>query len=173
MRDQAKVQRRKLARVRDCFDAAGPIRLYPKPQERVKAEWERALRRWTHQRDDWRAKVKAGREKMRDPGGSGWERWRPLVKWIWPAHCVDTVVQIMRYESSGRPRVLYGNVKLPKSAGKGKRDPRAGGLMQLKPAPDGWADPESNLRYAYERKYLPALRMWGNGWLPWAGCRAF
>lgn len=170
----ARAQRKVLGRVRACFGLRGPVRLAVSPERGATAEvWTEALRKWRHQARDWRGKVRDGREKMQDPGGGGWERWRPLVRWVWPRRCVETVIQIMRYESSGRPRVLCGGYKLPKGAGDGEPDSRAGGLMQLKPAPRHWADPEFNLRYAYVHKYLADQRSGGNGWRPWAGCRAF
>jgi len=110
---------------------------------------------------------------MKRPGGTGWERWRPLVRWTWPAACVNTVIRIIHYESSGNPRVLCGGYVLPRGAGDGEPTQTAGGLMQNKPAPRHWADPLFNLVYAYRNKYLPSLRQYGNGWLPWAGCLAF
>jgi len=168
-RAKARTARKSLVRVRRCFRASAPLRVVATPRRAAsEAAWQKAQRRWKHQARDWRAKVKAGRAKMRDPGGSGWERWRPLVRWVWPAKCVETVIQIMRYESGGRPRVLCGGYVLPKGAGDGTPDPRAGGLMQCKPAPRHWADPEFNLEYAYHHKYVPA-----GGWSPWAGCLAF
>lgn len=78
----------------------------------------------------------------------------------------------MRHESHGNARILCGGEVLPKGAGDGEPDKRAGGLMQNKPAPRHWADPFFNLWYAYHHKYLPALRAWGNGWLPWAASGA-
>lgn len=105
---------------------------------------------------------------MNNPGGSGWERWRPLVRWVWPRNLVSTVIEIMRWESGGNARVLNGGYVLPKNAGDGEPNPRAGGLMQNMPAPRHWADPLFNLEYAYHHKYLPA-----GGFGPWAGCAAF
>jgi hypothetical protein len=87
---------------------------------------------------------------------------------VWPAHLVNTVIQIMRFESGGNPRILNGGYVLPKGAGDGEPVNRAGGLMQCLPAPRHWADPAFNLEYAYHHKYLPA-----GGFSPWAGCRAF
>lgn len=107
MRDRAKVQRQKLARVRACFDARGPVRLYPKPRARAKADWQRALRRWTHQRDDWKAKVKAGVAKMRQPGGSGAARWWPAARYCgWPKHLKGWFCYVVNRESGGSPQAV-------------------------------------------------------------------
>jgi hypothetical protein len=143
-----------------------------------KATWTQAGKAWKHTVRPggvrtYQSRTKALVQRMKHPGGSGWERWRPLVRWIWPARCVNTVVQIMRYESGGNPRVLCGGYVLPKGAGDGSPTKTAGGLMQCKPAPRHWADPEFNLRYGYEHKYLPDRERGGSGWGPWRGCKAF
>lgn len=170
---------RQLARVRRCLGQPHPLPVAKLPPCNLTLEhvdsaevWRQAGRQCRHQARNWAGKIERGIWKMKHPGGSGCERWRPLVRWVWPASCVDTVLQIMRRESHGNPRVLCGGYVLPKGAGDGKPDRRAGGLMQNKPAPRHWADPEFNLRYAFRHKYLPALRAWGNGWLPWAASGA-
>lgn len=131
------------------------------------AKWKHMVRKGGGVRT-YQSRTRALVKRMTHPGGSGWERWRPLVKWIWPARCVDTVIQIMRYESRGNPRILCGGYVLPQGAGDGSPTKTAGGLMQCKPAPRHWADPFYNLWYAFHKKYIPA-----GGWSPWAGCRAF
>jgi len=128
-----------------------------------------AGRGWKHDRGVYNARFAGLWQRMNDPGGSGWERWRPLVRWIWPAGTADTVIRIMRYESGGNPRVLNGGYVLPKGAGDGQPVNRAGGLMQCLPAPRHWADPYFNLWYAFHKKFIPA----GWSWSPWAGCAAF
>jgi hypothetical protein len=131
--------------------------------------WRAAGRSWKHDARVYRHKFGVLWYKMNHPHGNAWERWRPLVKWTWPARLVNTVISIIHYESSGNARVLCGGYVLPVSGGRGSFDTRAGGLMQLKPAPVGWADPFFNLTYAYWHKYVPA----GYSWSPWAGCAAF
>lgn len=148
------------------------------PRSASKAVWTAAGRAWKHRVRPggvrtYQSRTRALVRRMTHPKGSGWERWRPLVRWIWPARCVNTVVRIIRYESGGNPRILNGGYVLPKWAGDGKPVNRAGGLTQCLPAPRHWADPFFNLMYAFKHKYLPALRQYGNGWLPWARCRAF
>ncbi len=103
MRGKAKAQRQSLARVRACFDARGPVRLYPTPKTRTAEAWQKALRRWTHQRDDWQAKVKAGRKEMRSPhGAASGKKWLPLAKWVgWPKRALHTLAGLIWYESSG------------------------------------------------------------------------
>jgi hypothetical protein len=95
--------------------------------------------------------------EMNHPHGNAWERWRPLVRWTWPANLVDTVVAIIHYESSG------GEFKY-NMEGSG-----AYGLMQLLPRPAGVTYAYEQLVYAYKHKYVAA----GYSWSPWAGCRAF
>lgn len=144
VRTKAKAARRSLARVRACFDAHPPVRLYPRPKARTAEAWERALRRWTHQRDDWKAKVKAGRHAMRHPGGtSNGTRWKPLLRWTsWPEYMLPKITAIIMRESSGRARALN-----PSSG--------AAGLLQFMPQwyRGQWGypvfnpfDPEANLR---------------------------
>lgn len=130
--------------------------------------WMDAGRGWKHDRSVYHEKFTRLWDRMNNPGGSGWERWRPLVRWVWPANLVNTVIEIMRWESGGNARILNGGYVLPKSAGHGEPNPRAGGLMQNMPAPHHWADPRFNLEYAYHHKYLPA-----GGFSPWATCNAF
>jgi hypothetical protein len=124
-------------------------------------EWKSAGRAWKHAAPRYRRSFAHLFHHIQHPGGSGWERWRPLVRWTWPAALVDTVVQIMRYESGGREFVWN-------HGGSG-----AFGLVQLLPKPAKVWGALSQLVYAYYHKYLSSLRRYGNGWLPWAGCRAF
>ena len=161
-------------RARACFGFSSRPWSSVRPERKASAlEWRKAGRLWRLRAVDYQHRVDRLVWRMEHPGGSGWERWRTLVRYTWPARCVNTVVQIIRYESRGNPRILCGGYVLPKSAGDGQPDSRAGGLTQCKPAPRGWANPLRNLRYAYRCKYLPSLRQYGNGWRPWAGCRAF
>ena len=95
-----------------------------------------------------------------------WTRAARRAEWPWPEF--PTLMRVMGRESGGNPRILCGGYVLPLSAGDGQYDDRAGGLMQVKPAPRHWADPSFNLRYAYRHKYLPALQAYGNGWQPWS-----
>ena len=146
-----------LNRARACFNlerrSLGP---HTPARGAGREAWLAAGRAWKAAAADYRARFGRLRYRMAHPGGSGWERWRPLIRWHWPAPLVSTAVQIVRYESGGNPSVRnYG--------GSG-----AAGLFQLLPAPDGWANPDTNVWYAYHRKYVPA-----GGWSPWAGCAAF
>ena len=75
-------------------------------------------------------------------------QWRPLVRWHWPAGLVEVALQVIRLESGGRPWAQN-----PSSG--------AGGLFQLCPPPAGWADPDFNVRYAYQVKYR------SQGWRAW------
>lgn len=139
---------------------------------RAKSEavWRAVGRGWKHDKAVYARKFGALRYKMAHPGGSSnGVRWKPLARWVgWPESTLGTLASILLRESSGRPRVLCGGYVLPAGAGDGQPDSRAGGLTQLKPAPRHWADPEFNLRYAYQKKYLPCLHQYGNGWSPWA-----
>ena len=140
----------------------------PKPARSAsEAVWAAARAHWRGMRLDYRHRFGILWERMVHPHGNAWERWRPLVRWIWPAHLVGTVIEVMHYESSGNPRVLCGGYVLPPGAGDGEPDSRAGGLMQNKPAPRHWADPYYNLWYAFHVKFLHG------GWAHWAGCAAF
>jgi hypothetical protein len=123
--------------------------------------WLAAGSGWKHDRGVYNARFAGLWHRMNYPGGSGWERWRPLVRWVWPASLVNTVIEIMHWESGGAEhRWNWG--------GSG-----AFGFLQLLPKPAGVWTAFQQLVYAYQHKYLPALRQWGNGWLPWAGCHAF
>ena len=118
--------------------------------------WTRAGLEWRRDRDDYLSRYRKLWRYMTAPGGSGWERWTPLLRYTWPHYLVPTAVQVIRYESGGAP-YRYN------SAGSG-----AFGLMQLLPRPAGVWSPLSQLRYAYWRKYVPA-----GGWSPWSSCAAF
>jgi len=144
-------------RARACFSMSR-ICLVPRVPARSASQtvWREAGRSWKAAARDFASRKARLRYRMIHPRGSGWERWRPLIRWHWPAHLVDTAVRVVRFESGGNPGVRnYG--------GSG-----AAGLFQLLPAPDGWANPDTNVWYAYHRKYVPA-----GGWSPWAGCAAF
>jgi hypothetical protein len=145
-------------------------RLAARPERSASAEeWTAAGRAWKHSRARWQRLERRALSRLRHPGGSGAARWWPAARYVgWPAGTRSTLVRIMTRESRGNPRILCGGYILPRSAGDGKPNRRAGGLMQCKPAPRHWADPIYNLWYALHRKYLPALRAWGNGWQPWA-----
>lgn len=83
----------------------------------------------------------------------GVEQWRELVASIFPAEAVQSVLWIMRCESSGNPTVV---------GAAGER-----GLLQIHPVHGAaWAaafDPEVNIRTAY------ALSAGGTYWRPWDG----
>jgi len=123
--------------------------------------WRKAGRLWRMRAVDYRQRVDRLVWRMEHPDGHGWERWRPLVRLTWPAECVDTVVQIIRFESGGREYVYN-------EAGSG-----AFGLVQLLPKPARVWGAKSQLVYAYHHKYIADRRAGGSGWRPWAGCRAF
>jgi len=155
---------RLLRRARACWGMCAPKRPGSVPgASRAATAWKSVGARFKAQALAYRVTFGRLWRHMNNPGGSGEHRWRALVRWIWPARCVETVLGIMHYESGGNPRVLCGGYVLPKGDGDGKPDSRAGGLMQLKPAPRHWADPYYNLWYAYHYKYTVA------GWSPWAG----
>lgn len=143
-------------RARACFGMTR-ARLKPvrPPLRASRQTWLEAGRAWRTAARSYPERTARLRYRMIHPGGSGWNRWRPLVRWHWPARLVDRAVQIIHYESGGNPRVRNG------SSG-------AAGLFQLLPAPEGWANPDTNVWYAYHRKYVPA-----GGWSPWYGCAAF
>lgn len=157
-RTQAVKARKALARVRDCFKAKAPVRVYQKPLRGATVEaWEKAQRRWTFRRDDWRGKTKAGMAKMRHPGGGGSLRWLPLVRWHWRGYPESTcymMVHISWHESGGAEHRWN-------FAGSG-----AYGIWQLLPKPpwvwDAWTQAK-----AARKKFRAA------GFGPWAGCRAF
>lgn len=123
-----------LERVR--FDSPKPERSAPN------SVWYAAGREWKHQCPEYREKFAARWQMMTHPGGSGAERWRPLVRWYWPASLVDRALWVMSLESHGNPLA---------------RNPSgAAGLFQLYPAPERWAEPDYNVWYAYWKKYRPA-----------------
>lgn len=119
--------------------------------------WRAAGRSWKHDARVYRHKFGVLWHEMTHPHGNAWERWRPLVKWTWPAALVNTVISVIRYESSGQ-EFVYNH------GGSG-----AYGLMQLLPRPPGVTYAYDQLVYAYWHKYVPA----GYSWSPWAGCAAF
>jgi len=149
----AKATRATLARVRRCFKSSPPVAVGRAPKRSASAEaWTRALRKWKHQRADWRGKIKAGRAKMLKPGGtSNGVRWMPLARWVgWPEHTLSHLSYIIMRESSGRVRALNS------SSG-------CAGLLQLHPCHGvkNPFDPEVNLR--------AGLRLYRKcGWSPWA-----
>jgi hypothetical protein len=168
-RRAARRERAPVARALRCMGSKPPKALAARPARSASHdEWQSAGRAWKKAAKRYPGVLARLIDRMCHPGGSGVERWRALVRWTWPRHCVGTVLGIMARESGGKPRILCGGYVLPKGAGDGEPDGRAGGLMQCKPAPRHWADPLYNLWYAFHRKYLPALRQWGNGWAPWA-----
>ena len=120
------------------------------------SRWLAAGRSWKYDQADYRARYRKLWVYMTAPGGGGWERWRPLLRYTWPHSLVDTAVRVIRFESGGAA-YRYN------TAGSG-----AFGLMQLLPRPAGVWSPLSQLRYAYWRKYVPA-----GGWSPWSSCAAF
>jgi hypothetical protein len=147
--------REALCRVRSCFGDHMPAQLADAPVKGSGVEaWTKAGRRWTRQRTDWAAKVKAGRAKMRNPGGTSCgTRWIPLLRWTrWPERVIPTMTAIIMRESSGRPKAV---------------NPASGctGLLQILRAncsqPWRLTDPEYNLRVGL-RLYREA------GLSPWA-----
>ena len=162
LRDWALMWRRRAVRAwerwnraRACFDLSHVYFASPRPPRSASSDvWLEAGREWKQRVPVYREKTAALRYRMIHPGGAGGERWRPLVRWHWPAYLVDDAVRCLSMESGGWP---------------GARNPSgAAGLFQLYPAPDGWANPDYNVSYAYWHKFVPALRAYGNGWLPWA-----
>jgi hypothetical protein len=137
---------------RDClgldrvrFDSPRPARSEPN------SVWYEAGREWKHRCPDYRDRFARCWEDMTSPGGSGAERWRPLIRWYWPAALVDKAVWVVARESGGCPTAL-------------NRWSGAAGLFQLCPAPDGWSNPAINVRLGYA-KYRAA-----GGWSPWSVC---
>lgn len=129
----------------------------PRPARRAdKARWMKSGRHWRHMQRSYRHRFGILWGRMNDPHGNAWERWRPLVRWVWPARCVNTVIEIIHWESGGQEYVWN-------HGGSG-----AFGLMQLLPKPSGVWTAREQLEYAHHHKYIPA-----GGWSPWAGCRAF
>jgi hypothetical protein len=132
-----------LNRARACF---GMPRIVPgwsaPPRSAWRAPWAKAGDRWRDRARDYHARFDALRQRMSHPGPGGVERWRPLVRWHWPAHLVERALWVMKLESGGSPTA---------------RNPSgAAGLFQLYPAPAGWANPDTNVWYAYWKKYRPA-----------------
>jgi len=138
-------------RARRCFGwEARPLVAQPAPTRWVPhGLWVHAGKSWRTLARDYRDRTARLRYRMTHPGGGGAERWRPLVRWHWPADLVDTAIVVIARESGGSP--------LARNASSG-----AAGLFQLCPAPAGWADPDYNVWYAYHRKFVPA-----GGWSPW------
>jgi len=94
-----------LSRVRSCFGDSAPVRVGKTPERAATAqEWEKARAHWRHQAKDWQAKVKAGRAKMRNPGGSGAARWWPAALYCgWKPPLKSWFCAIVWRESSARP----------------------------------------------------------------------
>ena len=160
-RHKALVAWKEWNRARKCFShkvvrfGRNSIRL---PARSKSAEvWRAAGLSWKHDVRTYRHKFRALWREMNHPHGNAWEKWRPLVKWTWPAHLVNIVVNIIHYESSGA-EFVYNH------GGSG-----AYGLMQLLPRPAGVTYAYDQLVYAYWHKYVAA----GYSFSPWAGCRAF
>jgi hypothetical protein len=118
--------------------------------------------RWRDQRRDFARRTGRLVAEMTSTKGGGALRWKPLVLWVW--RCSDSLAYLMCHiawhESSGSP--FRWN-----TAGSG-----AFGIWQLLPKPPTVWGPMSQAKAAL-RKYRDAQRWWGNGLLPWAGCRAF
>lgn len=127
------------------------------PRLASEAVWLAAGKAWRVDTRLYRHRFKLLWHEMNHPHGNAWERWRPLVKWTWPANLVNTVISIIHWESSGQ-EFVYNH------GGSG-----AYGLMQLLPRPAGVTYAYDQLVYAYWHKYVAA----GYSWSPWAGCRAF
>ena len=149
--------RSRLARADRCMDRRQPEVVARAPRLSCDAlTWKSAGDSWRAQARSFRKTFKGLWRKMNYPGGGGEHRWRPLVRWTWPAPLVETVLRVMHFESGGQEFVFN-------HGGSG-----AFGLMQLDPKPAGVWRAYSQLVYAYRHKYLAA-----GGWGPWAGCRAF
>jgi len=132
-----------LNRARACFGLPRLAAGWRQPPRRAwQAIWKQAGVRWRAQARAYDARFAALRRQMIHPGGGGVERWRPLVRWHWPPPLVERALWVMKLESGGNPTA---------------RNPSgAAGLFQLYPAPEGWANPDYNVWYAYYRKYRPA-----------------
>jgi len=112
------------------------------PRDAWRGVWKQAGDRWRDRARDYDARFDRLRRRMCHPQGGGVERWRPLVRWHWPAHLVERALWVMRLESGGSPTA--------------RNRSGAAGLFQLYPAPERWAEPDYNVWYAYYRKYRPA-----------------
>jgi hypothetical protein len=132
-----------LNRARACFGMPRIFVGWNQPARSAwRAPWAAAGDRWRDRARDYEARFDALRRRMIHPQGGGVERWRPLVRWHWPSSLVERALWVMRLESGGNPLA---------------RNPSgAAGLFQLYPAPEGWANPDYNVWYAYHRKYRPA-----------------
>jgi len=132
-----------LNRARACFSLPRlSVSWEEPPRSSWRAPWGQAGERWRDRARDYHDRFAALRWRMSHPGPGGVERWRPLVRWHWPAHLVERALWVMRLESGGNPLA---------------RNPSgAAGLFQLYPAPAGWANPDTNIWYAYWKKYRPA-----------------
>jgi len=158
VRSLALVAGRRYRRAARCFGYSPRLHLGKRPPRQASfVFWQDAKCGWQSQLVTYRTKFAKLWHRMNYPGGSGWERWRPLVRWVWPARLVNTVIQIMHYESGGAEH--RWNL-----AGSG-----AFGFLQLLPKPAGVWTAFQQLTYAYWHKYVAA----GCSWSPWAGCRAF
>ena len=121
------------------------------------AVWLAAGKAWHQDAHLYRHKFKVLWYEMNHPHGNAWERWRPLVRWVWPSSLVNTVICIIRAESSGS-EFRYN------TGGSG-----AYGLMQLLPRPSGVTYAYEQLVYAYWHKYVAA----GYSFSPWASSGAW
>lgn len=136
-------------RARACFDLHPlHLKLRVPPRSSWGAVWTAAGRQWRTATHSYDAEFHRLRHRMSHPGGAGPHRWRPLVRWYWPAPLVETALHVIALESGGNEHARNGS--------------GAAGLFQLYPAPSRWADPDYNVWAAFHRKYLPA-----GGWSPW------
>lgn len=136
-------------RARACFGLpALHQRVRIPPRSAWAAVWTAAGGQWREAARSYDREFHRLRHRMIHPGGAGPHRWRPLVRWHWPAPLVETALHVIALESGGNERARNGS--------------GAAGLFQLYPAPSRWADPDYNVWAAFHRKYLPA-----GGWSPW------
>jgi len=130
-------------RARTCFGITARYTLLPRPARSApESEWVAALAYWRWRVQRQHDRFAALRHRMTHPSGNGAERWRPLVRWHWPAWLVPPAMKCLGLESGGD--YLARNAS------------GAAGLFQLCPAPARWADPDYNVWYAYWHKYRPA-----------------
>lgn len=148
---QARKARKAYARLRICCARRYPTRVAPAPlRSASKARWTEAGRRWRTDARRWQAQHKRQLRRIKHPGGTGVDRWRPLALYArWPRRTWPKLRRTMHKESRGNPRAV-------------NQSTRCAGLLQIHPCHRvrNVLDPLVNLR--------AGLRIYrARGWAPW------
>lgn len=154
---QANKNRKPLIRIYRCLGRGNPTLVPKRPRAIASQEvWSRYGNKCKALAIKFAKSREPSLKKIFHPKGVSYAKWRPLIKWYWPACYVEKALETIRRESGG---ILYRW----NTCGSG-----AFGLFQLCPAPPTNRRSASwQVRLAY-RKFLGARAAGGSGWEPWA-----